>query len=66
MRPDFEGDLIAANSKVMDLEAEKAYLRRSLEDALEGLLEMRPYVSEYFADKWGHDDYIKRAREALA
>jgi hypothetical protein len=40
-------------------------LRRALTDALEGLEEMASYVPEYFAQKWDHADYIKRAKEAL-
>lgn len=42
-----------------------ARLRDALQDALEGLEDMRPYVPDYFADKWDHDDYIDRARSAL-
>jgi len=39
--------------------------QEALRDALEGLEEMRPYVSDYFAEKWEHDGYIERARNAL-
>jgi hypothetical protein len=44
---------------------EQEPLRLALEDALEGMQDMRPYVAEYFADKWEHDAYISRARTAL-
>lgn len=40
-------------------------LERDLAYALDGLEEMRPYVSDYFAEKWGHDEYITRTRQAL-
>ena len=40
-------------------------LREALTDALEGMLDMRPYVPDYFAEKWDHDGYIERARAAL-
>jgi len=41
-------------------------LREGLEDALDGMRDMRPYVFEYFAEKWDHDAYIRRAEELLA
>jgi hypothetical protein len=41
-------------------------LREGLEDALDGMRDMRPYVFEYFAEKWDHDAYIKRAEDLLA
>ena len=37
----------------------------ALEDAIEGMEEMINYVPEYFREKWGHDDYLRRARQAL-
>jgi predicted nucleic acid-binding Zn-ribbon protein len=46
--------------------AEAAALRVALTNALEGMRDMRGYVNDYFAEKWGHDDYIKRAEKALA
>ncbi len=42
-----------------------AELERALADALEGMEDMVLYVSEYFRKKWGHDDYIRRARGVL-
>lgn len=48
------------------LQARVEVLTAALTDALEGLEDMRPYVSDYFAEKWGHDGYITRARAALA
>ena len=47
----------------MTTEAE--HYRKALENALEGLEEMFPYVPEYFQWKWALQDYIDRAREAL-
>jgi hypothetical protein len=40
-------------------------LRLALEDALEGLLEMLPYVPEYFRDKHDLEAYVARAKAAL-
>jgi hypothetical protein len=40
-------------------------LRAALEDALEGLEEMLPYVPGYFQNKWALPDYIERAQAAL-
>lgn len=39
---------------------------KALHDATEGLREMRPYVPDYFAQKWMHDGYIERAEAAIA
>ncbi|AHH98265.1 DUF2283 domain-containing protein [Kutzneria albida] len=44
---------------------ENGRLKAALADALEGLEDMLPYVSEYFAEKWNHAGYIQRAKEAL-
>jgi hypothetical protein len=44
-------------------EAER--MRKALENALEGMVEMLPYVPEYFVWKWELQGYIDRAREAL-
>lgn len=41
-------------------------LRDALRDALEGLQEMRPYIPDYFVEKWDLDDYIDDAQAALA
>ena len=49
-----------------DLENENERLRTALEDALEGMEDMVGYVSDYFREKWGHDDYIARAKDALS
>lgn len=40
-------------------------LRGALEDALDGLEDMFPYVPEFFREKWEHQGYIDRARAAL-
>ena len=40
-------------------------LRAALDDALEGLEEMLPYVPEYYRVKWDHQGYIDRAKAAL-
>jgi hypothetical protein len=37
----------------------------ALQDALDGLEDMYPYVPEYFRDKWDHAGYIDRARATL-
>lgn len=47
----------------MNTEAKR--LHDALQDALEGLEEMRPYVPDYLAWKHDHDEYIDRARAAL-
>lgn len=41
-------------------------LQESLADAIEGMEDMIAYVPDYFREKWGHDDYIARAKAALA
>lgn len=38
----------------------------ALRDALDGMEEMIGYVPEYFRNKWNHQDYIDRAKKALA
>jgi hypothetical protein len=43
-----------------------ARLLAALKDALDGLEDMCPYVPDYFREKWDHQGYIDRAREALA
>jgi hypothetical protein len=48
------------------LEAERDALRAALADALEGMQDMVGYVGEYFREKWGHDEYIERAKAALS
>ncbi len=40
-------------------------LRAVLEDALEGMQDMVPYVPDYFRQKWGHQGYVDRASAAL-
>lgn len=40
-------------------------LEPALRYALDGMLDMRPYVDAYFADKWGHDEYIARVKAVL-
>lgn len=40
------------------------YLASELEEAIEGMEQMLPYVSEYFRNKWNLDSYIMRARAA--
>ena len=40
-------------------------LREELRNALEGMEDMRGYVSDYFAEKWGHDEYIARVKAAI-
>jgi hypothetical protein len=43
----------------------EALLRAALEDALEGLNEMLPYVPEFFVRKWELAGYAERAKGAL-
>jgi hypothetical protein len=50
---------------IADRDAIVAELEAALRDALDGMLDMRPYVDKYFAEKWGHDDYIARAKATL-
>ena len=45
---------------------QRAALRAALEDAIEGMEDMLPYVDPYFQWKWGHQGYIDRAKAALA
>jgi hypothetical protein len=40
-------------------------LRLALENALEGLQEMLPYVPEYFREKHDLEAYVTRAKSAL-
>lgn len=49
-----------------DAEANVSAAVDAFKDLLEGAEDMRPYVSDYFAEKWGHDGYLERARAALA
>lgn len=51
--------------QTLDLAEDNRRLRKALADALEGMQDMRPYVPEYFAEKWNHDTYIERAKTAL-
>lgn len=46
--------------------AERDALRAALLDAIEGMEEMASYVSPYFQEKWGHQEYIARARAAAS
>jgi hypothetical protein len=48
------------------LRRQVADARAALADALEGMQDMVGYVGDYFREKWGHDDYIGRAKAALA
>lgn len=45
---------------------QRELLRKALEDALEGMEDMFPYVPEFFRWKWDHQGYIDRAKAALA
>ena len=47
------------------LTAERDALRAGLEEALDGMEDMRAYVDPYFAEKRGHDAYIARAQALL-
>ena len=44
--------------------AERERIRPALQDALEGLEDMLPYIPAYFREKWEHQGYIDRARAA--
>jgi hypothetical protein len=46
--------------------ADYVELRDALADALEGLRECLPYVGDYFVDKWGLDEYVVDAEDALS
>jgi len=41
------------------------FLASELEEAIEGMEDMIPYVPDYFRNKWNHDAFITRARAAL-
>lgn len=43
-----------------------ANLRLALEDAVEGMEEMLPYVPEYFRTKWSLDEFLNNGRKAVA
>ncbi len=43
----------------------EARLRLALENALEGMREMLPYVPDYFRDKWSLDLYVAETENAL-
>ena len=49
----------------MALREQAKELEPALRDALDGMLDMRPYVDKYFAEKWGHDEYIARVKAVL-
>lgn len=40
-------------------------VRAALEDAIDGMEDMIVYVPDYFSEKWGHDEFLARARTAL-
>lgn len=42
----------------------RADLKAALVDAIEGMEDMIAYVDKYFQEKWDHQGYIDRAREA--
>lgn len=44
---------------------QRLMLRKALEEAVEGMEDMIAYVPEYFREKWDHQGYINRAKEAL-
>lgn len=41
------------------------FLGSELEEALDAMEDMLPYVPEYFRAKWNHDTAIQRARAAV-
>ena len=43
-----------------------AQLAEALREAIDCMKDMRPYVSDYFAEKWNHDADIEKAVAALA
>ena len=51
--------------EVHGVNPEQRRLQRGLEDALEGMKEMYPYVPEYFQEKWELKAYIERAERTL-
>lgn len=55
----------SCHKRQVESEAERDALRIHLADALEGMQDMVGYVGDYFREKWGHDDYIARAKAAL-
>lgn len=42
--------------------AERDALQEAFDDLLEVATDMRPYVPDYFAQKWHHDDDLEKAR----
>jgi len=56
----------AAQAKRATAEAGVVVLRTALQDAIEGLTEILPYVDDYYREKWNHDGYLKRAQTALS
>ena len=64
---DLENEIhYAARAYLAAEDAAVADLLGALKEALEGMEDMRAYVPDYFATKWGHDDAIARARDAIA
>lgn len=69
--PKFAGDTLEPIRWLLDLvERQEAALNEAqlefrvfLEETAE---DMRPYVSDFFAAKWGHDEGLERARNYLA
>jgi hypothetical protein len=51
---------------VSAISQERGRLIAALKDALDGMEDMIGYVPEYFQEKWGHRDYIDRAKAVLA
>lgn len=62
------GDWIRAYAEAVRhterLRAEELFA--AFNELLDGAEDMRPYVSDYFAEKWGHDEYLSNARAAIA
>jgi len=52
-------------AKLTAARAHVALLVEALEDTIEGMEDMIVYVPAYFREKWDHDGYLQRAREAL-
>lgn len=51
---------------IQNYEARIESLTTELRLLLEAAEDMRPYVPDYFAKKWEHDEALARAREVLS
>lgn len=65
-KPDYLDELMAGLRRDLAwTRVENARLCTALEEAVEGMEEMLPYVSDYYRDRWKLDKYVTNAKDAL-